>query len=510
MYHYVELVGILAALYIASLVYKFVSLRIRYAKAAQQHGCKPISRYPNREPFMGTDLSRLMKEEAKRGRGPFLFMNLHRKYGDTFSFKAQGPAQISTCDPKNVQTIASTKFGDWGVQPIRGEPLAPFLGRGVLTHDGPIWKRSRALLRPTFNRTEVADLENFETHVSSLLRMIPKDRETVDLQPLFKNLFLDTSTEFIFGRSVGSLDPASSFPAPEFMKAFDAASMGFAQRLKAGALAPILFYFDKTWEQAYTVVHNFVDKEVQRALLPFTTNGQTKSKGDHKEKFILLDQMARETQDPLDLRHQVLNIFLPARGVTAVGISNVMWELARHPNSWEALREEVRNIGDQPLTFELMLKLKVAKKIINETFRLHPPAPVVTRIALKDTVLPSGGGHSQKSPVFVPKGTTALLNLYALHTHPELWGEDANEFKPERWADSKLSGESSWQYQPFFGGPRMCPGQQMALVQITYLLVRIVQEFKGLENTDPVNDYYAVGGVTVASMHGVKVSLTPA
>ncbi|EEA28339.1 hypothetical protein PMAA_031530 [Talaromyces marneffei ATCC 18224] len=189
------------------------------------------------------------------------------------------------------------------------------------------------------------------------------------------------------------------FPTPKFVKAFDAASIGIAQRLKAGPLAPILFYLDKTWKHAYTVVHNFVDKEVQRALLPFTTNGKTKTtktKADHKEKFILLDQMAHETQDPLDLRHEVRKISLPARRL----------EYLRHPDSWEALREEVRSVGDQPLIFDL--------------------------IALKDTVLPSGGAHSQQSPVSVPKGTTALLNMYALHTHPELWAGETQKSSGQR------------------------------------------------------------------------------
>jgi hypothetical protein len=55
----------------------------------------------------------------------------------------------------------------------------------------------------------------------------------------------------------------------------------------------------------------------------------------------------------------------------------------------------------------------------------------------------------------------------------------------------------------------MCPGQQMSLTQVTYLLVRLAQEFEGLENRDEVYEYVTLGEVTVQSRNGAKVSLTP-
>nr|A0A4P8DJE5.1 RecName: Full=Cytochrome P450 monooxygenase dmxL3; AltName: Full=Dimeric xanthone biosynthesis cluster protein L3 [Cryptosporiopsis sp. 8999]QCL09088.1 DmxL3 [Cryptosporiopsis sp. 8999] len=510
---YLQIVGIIGGLYLVSTAFKILSRYSRSWKAARQHGCKPVKRYPNREPFLGSDLSRILKEENKRGKGLEAYANLHRTYGDTFAFKALSPTQLSTCDPKNIQTIATTNFDHWGVEPMRGDTLAPFLGPGVLTHDGQIWKRARANIRPTFNRAEVADLENFELYVSSLLGLIPRDGRTVDLAPLFKKLFLDTATEFIFGRSVGSLVPDSPFNALEFMKAFDASAIGLALRIKAGALKPLLFCFDKTWEKSYTQVHNFVDNQVRKALQPHSDLEKTEKLGhdsEQREKFILLDQMTKETRDPLVLRDQVLNVFMPARGVSATAISNIIFELARHPDSWESLQREVQSINGQPLTFDLIRSLKVAKTIVYETLRIHPPAPMIKRVALRDTILPTGGGPDQLSPVFVPKGTIISVHIYSVQTDPKIWGDDAKEFKPQRWAEGKPLWESKWQYEPFFAGPRMCPGQQMVLTQVTYLLVRLAQEFKGLENRDEVNEYLALGELTVQSKNGAKVSLTPA
>ena len=197
MAHFLAVVGFIGALYLLSSAIKALSLRSRYNAAARQHGCKPANRYPNLDPFLGLDLSRLLEKENKLGRRSRVFPDLHRKYGDTFSYKSLTPRRISTCSPKNIQAILATNAEDWGVEPIRGGFAEPFLGKGVFMHDGQTWKRARALIRPTFNRAEIADLENFEIHVGRLLALIPRDGTTIDLQPLFKRLVSACSDRFV-------------------------------------------------------------------------------------------------------------------------------------------------------------------------------------------------------------------------------------------------------------------------------------------------------------------------
>jgi cytochrome P450 len=284
-----------------------------------------------------------------------------------------------------------------------------------------------------------------------------------------------------------------------------------AKRIRAGPFRP-LFYFETSWKRAYKKVHAFVDKNVQAALRHQSVYRKAEKcpdDGGKKEKYIILQEMALQMQDPVALRGQIMNIFLPARDTSAMAITNVMFELARHPEIWEALRAEVEGIGEQPLTFELIKNLKLAKAIVNETLRLHPPATMAQRVALRDTILPVGGGLDQLSPLFVPKGTVAFSHMYALHKNPEYWGEDVEEFKPERWGEGRPLWEAKWQYVPFFGGIRMCPAQQMVLTQVTYLLVRLAQEFKGLENRDEVSEWLGLIQSTVQSKNGAKVSLTP-
>lgn len=60
--------------------------------------------------------------------------------------------------------------------------------------------------------------------------------------------------------------------------------------------------------------------------------------------------------------------------------------------------------------------------------------PGNARAAMVDTVLPLGGGEDGKSPLFVPKGQVVQWSLYTIHRRKDIYGEDADEFKPERWA----------------------------------------------------------------------------
>ena len=294
------------------------------------------------------------------------------------------------------------------------------------------------------------------------------------------------------------------------MKAFDRSLLGLALRLIAGPLK-FLFVFDPMWKKAYTKVHTFVDKQVAIALdrqRSIAETGKDFNIGS-PERYILLHEMALNSQDPYDLRAQILNVFFPARDTAAIAFGNIIFELARHPHVWDELCAEVLSIGSQQLTFELLKSLKTTKAIINETLRLHLPASRIGRTALRDTVLPVGGGSDGRSPLFIRKGQVVEMDLYTLQRNPEFWGDDADEFKPQRWGEGRPLWEAKWQYEPFLGGMRMCPAQNQVLTQLSYLLVRVAQEFCLVQNRDKVLEYVEEIKMTVESRNGVKIALVP-
>lgn len=128
-------------------------------------------------------------------------------------------------------------------------------------------------------------------------------------------------------------------------------------------------------------------------------------------------------------------------------------------------------------------------------------------MAVRDTVLPFGGGKDGLSPVLVPKGTLVCYNIFAMHRRKDLYGQDSEEFRPERWEDGSL--QPRWGFLPFNGGPRICIGQRYALTEVGYVLVRMAQEFRTLESRNP-GPWKESLTLTLCSWEGAKVCLTPA
>jgi cytochrome P450 len=158
--------------------------------------------------------------------------------------------------------------------------------------------------------------------------------------------------------------------------------------------------------------------------------------------------------------------------------------------------------------------------------RLYPPVPASAFVAIEDTMLPTGGGKDGKHPIFIRKGQYVSSCIYAMHRRKDIYGLDAEIFRPERWEDKSLRpGYAShfsllprytqlvliyhrWGYLPFNGGPRVCLGQQFALTELAYTTVRLLQEFETVESRDD-SPWQELFMTSVAVKTGCQVSLIP-
>lgn len=94
---------------------------------------------------------------------------------------------------------------------------------------------------------------------------------------------------------------------------------------------------------------------------------------------------------------------------------------------------------------------------IRVALRLFPSAPINTRTACQTTILPTGGGPDGSAPVLIRRGENVMYLVYAMHRRKDLYGADADEFRPERWEREDLplfadSTAATWGYLPFNGG----------------------------------------------------------
>ncbi|RDL35873.1 putative cytochrome P450 alkane hydroxylase [Venustampulla echinocandica] len=438
-------------LFFLSFGFRNISLLLSKRRASKKYGCKPAFQVPQSETIIGYGL---LKEQLKAmdDKNVLGYMaNRFRKYGNTFAAEMMGESFIGTIEPENIQAILVTKFDDFGIQG-RKHAFGPLLGNGIFTSDGAQWRHSRALIRPSFVKSQISDLDIFETHIQTLISLIPHNSDTVDLQPLFFRLTLDSATEYLFGKSVASLHNVDG-PERDFATSIDYALSEIPRRYRFGRFN--CFRRNKKFIEACKTVHDYVDPFVHAAL-----QGQPK---DDKEKgrYTLLYELAKATQDPIQLRHELLNILVAGRDTTASLLSSVIFILARRPDVWAKLNAEVQRLGGKRPDYETLRQMKYLKYIVNEALRLYPVVPANSRYAVRNTTIPTGGGVNGKSPIFVIKGQIVMYSVMHLHRRKDIYGPDADEFKPDRWETLR----AGWAYLPFNGGPRICIGQQFALTE---------------------------------------------
>ena len=187
-------------------------------------------------------------------------------------------------------------------------------------------------------------------------------------------------------------------------------------------------------------------------------------KAPSQDRYIFSHSLISQTQSKVEIRSELLNILLAGRDTTASMLTNFWFVIARRPDIFARLQEEIATLPPPPHrpSFEEFKNLKYMRGVLNESLRLHPIVPGNARQALEDTVLPLGGGDEGRDPLFVPKGAMVSWYIYAMHRRKDIYGEDAEEFRPERWIDEgeEKGLRPGWAFLPFNGGPRVCLGRK--------------------------------------------------
>ncbi|KAG0645264.1 Cytochrome P450 monooxygenase himC [Hyphodiscus hymeniophilus] len=485
----------------ALLFLRYIFTYVQNYRFAKDNGCQPAPKLPQSERIIGYANFKQQTAAFKAKRMLPEGLQRFETTGDTFTVVTMGRKLWVTREPENVKAILATNFKDFGIGQ-RFKALGALLGQGIFTSDGALWEHSRALVRPSFTKSQVADLDTFETHIQHLIAKIPRDGSTVDLQTLFFQLTLDSATEFLLGESVDVLRSPAGSEQQLFGQAFDFAQTELTHRTRLGPF--LCLYRNKEFDIACKLVHRFVDKFVVRAL----ENRRAKGAGEKDQekeggnKYIFANELALATDDPLQIRAELLNILLAGRDTTAGLLSNTFWQLAHRPDVWAKLKSEVEELNGKRPDYETLRNMKYLKSVLNESLRLYPSVPGNARFANKNTTIPVGGGPDGKSPIFIPKGGTVIYSTYSMHRSKALYGADAEEYKPERWENLRVG----WGYLPFNGGPRICVGQQFALTEAGYTIVRLLQEFERIESRDS-KPWYENLHLTLSSGNGVKAAL---
>ncbi|KAH9779510.1 cytochrome P450 72A15 [Citrus sinensis] len=187
---------------------------------------------------------------------------------------------------------------------------------------------------------------------------------------------------------------------------------------------------------------------------------EIKEHGNNKLKGISRDDVIDECK----------LFYFAGQETTSVLLLWTMVLLSKHQD-WQAhAREEVLQVlGDKKPDFDGLNRLKIVQMIFYEVLRLYPPLPVLSRYVEKETKI---------GDLILPAESVIALQTLLVHHDKKLWGDDAKEFKPERFSEGiSKATKNQVSYFPFSWGPRICIGQNFALVEAKMAMAMILQNF---------------------------------
>lgn len=315
----------------------------------QRHQCYPAPRFPQRERLLGLDLMLQSLKAAKAARLLDVLRSRFRLMGNTYSATVAGNKFIFTMEPQNIKAIFADRFNDFDAGWQRRRAFAPSIGDVLITADGARWHQQRAMLRPAFKKQLFSDYSFYERDIELLIQRVPTDGSTVDLAPLFYTHALNLASKLLFDESLATLNPEFGISSDRFIEAFKNVNNGNQRGLRMGRLLPFMPR-DRLYENSCRVVHEYGDIFVQRALgyrQSWRLNGAKELKGDGEpqERYVFLQEIAKEIDDPLELRNHLLGMLLVGSETTASLLSGCLTVLSNRPQLWAKLHREAVDIG---------------------------------------------------------------------------------------------------------------------------------------------------------------------
>ncbi|CAN4125729.1 unnamed protein product [Withania somnifera] len=414
--------------------------------------------------------------------------------------------EIYTADPANVEYILKTNFENYGKGQYQYSISEDLLGDGIFTVDGDKWRKQRKLSSHEFSTRVLRDFSSvvFRKKVAKFAHILSKAADSaniVDIQELFMNATLDSIVRVGCGIELDSIS-GSSEEGKKFSEAFDNASVLTLWR-----------YVDIFWKikRALNIgseaklrdnirtVDQFVYKLIHRKTEQINTPEADLS---WKKKDILSRFLQIAGKDPKYLRDTILNFIAAGKDTTSTTLSWFIYVLCKYPHIQEKVAQDIRKAATvreddatdvtdfaAKLSEDALEKMQYLHAALTETLRLYPAVPVDGKICFSDDILPDGFS--------INKGDMVSYQPYAMGRMKFIWGDDAEEYKPERWLDGDgfFRQESPFKFTAFQAGPRICLGKEFAYRQmkifsavlLRYYVFRLSDEKKTVNYRTMIN-----------------------
>jgi cytochrome P450 len=395
--------------------------------------------------------------DFRRDRLAFL-LRTAREFGDVVSLRLGPHRIILLSHPSLIEEVLVTQARHFTKHfALRINPLV--LGKGLLTSEGDLWLRQRRLIQPAFQRTRMAHYGSCMPAYTNRLVDSWQDGGARDIVPEMMLLTLQIAAKILFDAEV--TDEARAVG-----EALTLLQESFLSRFNSLVPPPLWLPVPANLRLRRAV------RRLDEILYGFIRR-RRQSDEDRGDLLSLLlharDEDDRTGMTDRQVRDEAMTLFLAGHETTALSLSWAWFLLAAHPEAEKRLHAEVDDVlAGRVATVEDLQRLRFTEAVILEAMRLYPPAYVIGREAIHECEV---AGYR------VSRGTTILMSQWVVHRDSRFFGSP-EMFLPERWLGDEAKQLPKYAYFPFGGGPRLCIGNNLAMMEAVLVLATLTQRIR--------------------------------
>lgn len=399
---------------------------------------------------------------------------------------------IITKDPSLIQYVLQKNHKNYNKSILQTEHLAEFIGKGLLTSNGEYWLQQRRLIQPGFHKkyldsfVRIMNVEilkfndelanKIETNQGNIVLL--EEMSKLTLTMVSKTLFssgIENDQIEIFGQRVNHLQAAVVQKIRQPMLSWWRSISGVNRKNKKIAL--------ELYAQVIQIIENRKAQETRSDdILDMLLASRYEGTNQGMSQKQLLDEC--------------LVLFAAGYETTANALSWIFYLLDQNRDKLQIVLNEISNIEINDINpMESIMKLDYIRQVILESLRLYPPAWIIDRVPIQE---------EKFDGINLTPDTLINLFIYGVHRDPEHW-QNPEQFIPSRFEKENAKQISAYTFFPFGGGPRLCIGQQFAMMELQLVVYTLLKNFD-FKLTEPA-PVTMKPGITLQAKSGILMKM---